>query len=93
MTYVVCEVQRGLRESEVTASIHDAEGRTAFLRVERDLLMQKNGKHYLPVGVIHDTGEHTLIELPHEADSGANRLWVDSSRILIQRGARERSPA
>jgi hypothetical protein len=90
MAYVVCDVHAGLRESEATVSVEDVDGKTAFLRIEKEFLMNKGGRNYLPVGVIHKNLEgQTLIELPHEADSGVNRLWVDSDQVLE---AKERAP-
>lgn len=93
MTYfVACEVSGGLRPSEATVAVRNAEGGKAFLRVERDFLGEFNGRPHLPVGVIHlDPGAgKALIELPHEADSGVNRLWVYWSD-LHQYHAKERA--
>ena len=38
----------------------------------------KEGRFYLTVGIVYwdPKTKAVLIELPHEADSGANRLWV-----------------
>jgi hypothetical protein len=83
MYYVECGITSGLRESEVTAAVEAIDGSKAFLRVEREFIHKPNGQAYLPIGVIHfDTGEgKALIELPHEADSGVNRLWVANGKI------------
>lgn len=86
--YVVCdEVSEGLRPSEVTVAIRSRQGRREFLRVSKTSLLGHNGRQYLCVGVIHqdhDTGAF-LIEFPHEADSGANRIWVPEGAIHIER--------
>ena len=80
MAQVVCdEITPGLRESERTVAIKDVHGRRQFLRVRYDFLTPgKDHKFYLTVGIVHvdPKSKAVLIELPHEADSGANRLWV-----------------
>jgi hypothetical protein len=77
-TLVVCEVSAGLRDSERTASVKDVHGNRQFLRVPARFLTQRDGRYYLPVGTVLQDPKTSavLIELPHEADSGANRLWV-----------------
>jgi hypothetical protein len=86
MARVLCDqVTNGLRESEVIAAIRDVHDRRHFIRVERDFLVTgDNGTHYLPVGVVHSDprSKAVLIELPHEAETGANRVWVRSSALL-----------
>ena len=84
MAYVVCDVSKGLRDSERTVAVRDLAGRRQFLRVEHDFRTKADGKWYLPVGVVHVSikGKQVLIELPHEADSGANRLWVGTESLL-----------
>ncbi|MBX3413120.1 MAG: hypothetical protein KF708_10565 [Pirellulales bacterium] len=76
-------VSNGLRASEAVASFKDYHGRTHFIRVERDFLTDKDQLHFLPVGVVHidQRNRAVLIELPHEAETGANRLWVKSEQI------------
>lgn len=78
MAQVLCEVSAGLRDSERTVAVRDVRGRKQFLRVEEGLLAAINSHWYLPVGVvgIDAAKQLALIELPHEADSGVNRLWV-----------------
>jgi hypothetical protein len=77
-----CEnVTDGLRPSEAVASFRDLDGRKHFIRVERDFLSRIGVADYLPVGVIHVRSDLVLIELPHEAETGANRLWVKQSQM------------
>jgi len=47
----------------------------------KNLAAAAGGKHYLAVGIVQldYKQKRALIELPHEADSGANRLWVPFS--------------
>jgi hypothetical protein len=87
MAHVVCEqVSPGLRESEVIVAIKDQSGRRHFIRVERDFLTMDKGKSYLPVGLVHvdPKSRAVLLELPHEAETGANRLWVRPEDLLDQ---------
>jgi len=85
MPYVLCTVDDGLRPSEVTVEVQSRGGRSEFLRVDRDFVKQVGERHFLPVGLIAknrvENQEVALIELPHEADSGANRLWVAGSAL------------
>ena len=84
MAQLRCEsVSEGLRASEVIATFRDYQGRRHLLRVDRDFLYQENDDSYLPVGVIHvDPRTHLiLIELPQEAETGANRLWVRPEQL------------
>lgn len=71
-------VTDGLRPSEVVASFADFHGRTHFIRVEQDFLTEQEGSTFLPIGVVHvdPKNKAILVELPHEAETGANRLWV-----------------
>ena len=83
---VVCdEVTDGLRASEATVAIRSRGGRKEYLPTERDLLYEQAGKYFLEIGVVHKdpkTGA-CLIEFPHEADSGANRIWIDADSLII----------
>jgi hypothetical protein len=81
---VLSDLNPGLRESEVSVAVRDARGRLQRLRVERDFLKEASGRHYLPMGIVgrHPESKLVLIELPIEADSGANRLWVTPEDIL-----------
>ena len=70
-------------------AVKDVHGRRQFLRVEHDFLTVANGKTYLPVGLVYQDSQRqlALIEFPHEADSGANRLWVRLTDLLQDTGA------
>ena len=84
MAKVRCErVTDGLRASEAVATLRDHSGRRHFIRVERDLLSQENGSAFLPIGIVHvdPRSKMILIELPHEAETGANRLWVTPDQM------------
>jgi hypothetical protein len=71
--YVLCaEVNDGLRPSEATVTVNWFNGRPEFLRAYRSGLLEKEGRMYLAVGVVHVDPEtkHHLIEFPEETDSG-----------------------
>ena len=76
-------VSDGLRASEAVAGLQDYQGRRHFIRVERDFLSQSNGGNYMPIGIVHVDlrSKAVLIELPHEAETGANRLWVTQEQL------------
>lgn len=78
MAEVICEVSPGLRDSERTVAVRDVRGPRHFLRVEATFLTRAGSDWYLPIGVVgvDEAKQLAWIELPHEADSGANRLWV-----------------
>jgi hypothetical protein len=75
---VECSIAAGFREGELAVSVPDENGRRQNLRINKNLVASAGGKHYLAVGIVEldHKRKRALIELPHEADSGANRLWV-----------------
>jgi hypothetical protein len=75
---VECSIALGFREGELAVSVPDETGRRQHLRVNKNLVAAADGNHYLAVGIVEldCKRKRVLIELPHEADSGANRLWV-----------------
>lgn len=81
MAQVYCDVSEGLRDSEATVMIQDFNGEKHFLPVDREMLHKpsKNStQHLLSVRIVStdkDAGA-ALVELPVEADSGANRIWM-----------------
>jgi hypothetical protein len=84
MPFLRCDIKPGLRDSEVTVTVEDVNGRKQRLRVERDFLREEAGQLYLPIGIVvrHPEKPWVLIELPREADSGANRMWVAPEQLL-----------
>ncbi len=85
MSLVACEVSEGFRDSEATVAVREVGGNQQFLRIERDFLTIEDGRPYLTVGLIQQdrTGRYSLVELPHEADSGTSRLWVANEDIKV----------
>jgi len=65
-------------------AIKDVNGKTQLLRVESDFLTETAGKSYVTVGIVHrdPKTKAVLIELPHESESGAHRLWVKPGDFL-----------
>jgi len=82
--YVACSTRPGLRDAEAGVTVHDISGRPQRLRVEWDFLHRDGDQYYLPIGIVarHPTEKKVLIEFPHEADSGANRIWVAPEQLL-----------
>lgn len=78
---IKCEVSNGLRESEAVASFRDYKTKRHYIRVERDFLIKDGLDHYLPVTVIGSGKGYTLIQLPQEAETGANRVWIGDSLV------------
>jgi len=84
MAKLRCEnVSNGLRESEALASFVDYSGRKHSIRVERDFLTHNGKEYFLPIGIVHIDlkSKAVLIELPHEAETGANRLWLKPEQL------------
>jgi hypothetical protein len=71
-----------LYDTEIVG-VPDETGNHHYLRVAQGVVSQKNGKTYLPVVIVEveSRKERALIQLPYEADSGANRLWVPFNRF------------
>ena len=82
---VRCEISEGLTGSDITVCVWDVEGRDQYIHVLPSMVNCVSETPYLPVGVINVDyrNKRVLIELPIEADSGANRMWmpIDSFRV------------
>ena len=83
MDLLVCEIMEGARQAEATAVVKDVQGRREFLPVDRELITEEEGKHWVSVSLIHvdDARQLALVGLPVEADSGAHRIWVKRSHL------------
>ena len=85
MPQLLCDrVGRGMRESERTVEVKDAQGRREFLRVEQAFLTVVGERTYLPVGLVDEDPDRqlALIELPQEGERGNWRLWVRTADLL-----------
>jgi len=75
---VRCVVSDGFRADEVTVEIVDVDGRNQFIHIDKSMVNGEGGEKFLPIGLvkIDRRKRRVLIELPVEADSGANRMWI-----------------
>ena len=88
---VECEATLSdLYDTEVVGVLDETENRH-FLRVAQGLVRRVGDQAYLPIGIIavDRRGGRVLIQLPYEADSGANRLWVPLDRFRSEVNAGE----
>jgi hypothetical protein len=89
MAAILCEqVGPGMRASERCVSVRDVRGRREWLLVEQDFLAVRENKTYVPVGVIQIDQEQdlVLVEFPHEAATGGNRVWVRAEDMIDGNG-------
>jgi hypothetical protein len=76
-------VEDGLRPAEATVTVQEYDGSPQYMPVDRELLSRHGSSYYLPVRVlgVDRAKKLALISLPVEADSGANRLWVELGKL------------
>jgi hypothetical protein len=80
---VECEATPSdLYNTEVVGVLDETENRH-FVRVARGAVHRVGDTAYLPIGIVEvdRRGGRVLIQLPYEADSGANRLWIPLDRF------------
>lgn len=90
MASMICEVmdvssQEPFKTVAVTTAPTDKGiGNKEFLQVPRSFIQKRGKVFWFPVIPVEiDTGrDAVLIQLPFEADSGANRVWVPLSSML-----------
>jgi hypothetical protein len=83
-----CDLSDGLTASDVTVCVRDTKRREQYIHVLPSMVNWVSGTPYLPVGVIKvdDRKREVLIELPIEADSGMNRMWVPFDAFRVETG-------
>lgn len=83
MALVRCEVTEGPRGGFKTVGVPSIEGHTEYLTIEERFLVRRDNAYLLPVRLIgRDRRFDTvLVQLPVEADSGANRVWVKGNIV------------
>jgi hypothetical protein len=88
LSQVRCQISEGLTESDQTVCIRDMEGRDQYIHVLPSMVNWMSGTPYLPVGLIHVDSRNcrALIELPIEADSGTNRMWMPFDAFRVDSG-------
>jgi hypothetical protein len=84
---VACDVSPGLLDTLVTVGVPDETGNRHYLEVSKGFVTWQNGQAYLPVGIVEldSRKQRALVELPAEAASGANRLWIPFSSFHAER--------
>jgi hypothetical protein len=87
MAKLKCEATEGLRSAEATITVVDYEGKPQYFPLDRGLLTQGEQGCAIPVRILqfNEAKDLVLINLPVEADSGTQRIWVlaeDLSRIM-----------
>jgi hypothetical protein len=85
---VRCEISEGLTETDQTVCIRDIDGREQYIHVLPSMVNWVSDQPYLPVGIVQvdPRRRRVLIELPIEADSGTNRMWMPFDAFLIESG-------
>jgi hypothetical protein len=51
------------------------------------MISERDGKHYIPVALAWRERDKILVELPAEADSGAQRVWVSPDSLVEEQPA------
>jgi hypothetical protein len=84
MALLQCEVLDGPREGFKTVGVTTIEGSTEYLIIEERFLVHQDDAYLLPVRQVHSDPVHktVLVQLPVEADSGANRVWVRKDELI-----------
>jgi hypothetical protein len=92
MALIPCVVTEGPRPNFKAVEVESIEGHTENLSIEDRFLVRRGDNYLLPVRLIgRDRRYNTaLVQLPVEADSGANRVWVKGE---IVEGAPDEVPA
>lgn len=90
MLYLECAVKRpaALGNGHVLAEVTDHANQREQVAVEETFLVRRAGRTFLPVWFIsQDPGSKLVqIELPHEAASGVNRIWVQPEKSFAIQG-------
>ncbi len=83
MNFLHCEISDGPRQGFKTVGIESVEGYNEYLSIEERFLAKRCDEMRLPVSVIGQDRKQgiVLIQLPVEADSGANRVWVRKESV------------
>jgi hypothetical protein len=81
---VRCEVSDGFLDTDIKVCVEDVKGWRQFLHVTPTMVNYYEGQPFLPVGLIQvdHKDRRALIELPTEADSGVNRMWMPFESFL-----------
>jgi hypothetical protein len=85
MALVRCEVLEGPRPGFKTIGVPSAQGHSEYLTIEERFLARRGDELLLPIWVVGRDPRYgtALISLPDEADSGARRVWVRGSDLIL----------
>jgi hypothetical protein len=90
MLYLECEVKRpvALGNGHVIAELTDHVDQREQVAVEETFLVRRAGRTFLPVWFIFQDPISKLVqvELPQEAASGVNRIWVLPEKTYTVQG-------
>jgi hypothetical protein len=83
MALVQCEVTEGPRPGYKTVGVQSIEGYAEYLSLEEKFLVRRGEAYFLDVRLVGRDRRHNtaLVQLPYEADSGANRVWVRDEQL------------
>jgi hypothetical protein len=83
MALIPCEISEGPRPGYKVVGVKSVQGHTEYLSIEERFLARRNGDLLLPVWLIgrDQKNKTALVQLPYEADSGANRVWVNGDAL------------
>jgi len=83
MALIPCDVTEGPRPGWKAVGVASIEGHTEHLTIEERFLVRQGKNYLLPVRLIGRDPRHktALVQLPVEADSGANRVWVKAEVV------------
>jgi hypothetical protein len=84
MALLTCEMTEGPRAGYKTIGVASIEGHTEYLAIDERFLVLRDGAYLLPVQLLGRDRryETALVQLPVEADSGANRVWVNGDTLI-----------
>ena len=84
MPFLQCEVTDGPRGGYKSVGVPSIEGFMEYLSIEERFLVREGDQYLLPVRRVGKDRTHNtaLVQLPVEADSGANRVWVRNSLLV-----------
>jgi hypothetical protein len=83
MALLNCEATEGPRDGYKTIGVASIEGHNEYFSIEDRFLVHRGNDWLLPVQLIGRDRryETVLVQLPVEADSGANRVWVKTDML------------
>lgn len=84
MALIRCEITAGPRSGFKSVGISGAHGQMEFIAIEDRFLVPRNDTSLLPVHIISEDrrNKQLLVQLPVEADSGANRVWIKKDQLV-----------